>query len=102
MAYYVNIINKSNRSDVEITHVWLELDPPIHDFMNPGRPLPVRLRPSEPWSTWILGARVPVSALQVEWSARCRLAHNGKVVKSRPAKNMPPFGAVPGARAEAG
>src|SRR5437588_3430988 len=50
--YFVNVTNLSRDRDVEVTHVWFDVDPPLPLTLS-ARPLPVRLRSDESWETWV-------------------------------------------------
>jgi hypothetical protein len=92
----VKVVNLSRDRDIEISHIWFDTNPPQHIF-NPDRPLPARLRPDETFETWVPAAALPEpDAPNVERLGRVQLS-NGKVVKSRPNKNVPPIGHVGGA-----
>lgn len=90
--YYVNVTNASRDRDIVVTHIWFDTKPPVH-IHDPD--LPVRLRYSEPWETAIPISQVPAQPPEVFWLARCQLSPDDKIVKSRPRKNVPPFGTVP-------
>jgi hypothetical protein len=90
--YYITVTNVSHERDIVVTHVWLETKPPVH-IHDPT--LPVRLRYSVPWETAVAVDDVPSPSEEVPWLARCQLAPDDKIVKSRPRENVPPFGAVP-------
>ena len=92
---FINVTNLSPRREVEVTHVWVETDPPTQ-VLNPDRPLPARLRLDESWETWIELSRLPGDLQEVERQARVRLS-NGTVLKSRLSRDVPPAGYVPGA-----
>lgn len=94
-CYFVNVTNLSPSRDIEITHVWFDCQPRI-DVLNPERPLPKRLRPDEPWETWIEVQRLPSSAgNNVYTMARVRLS-NGRIIKSKFNRDVPNAGYVPG------
>jgi hypothetical protein len=57
--------------------------------------LPVRLKYSAPWETFVFAENLPEGTEDVEWLARCQITPDDKVIKSRPRKNVPPIGAVP-------
>jgi hypothetical protein len=80
-------------ADVEITHIWFATQPPVH-LLNPDRPLPTRLRPSETFETWVAAAQVP-KVVGVERLGRVLLSH-GKPIHSRLNKIVPPIGFVAG------
>jgi hypothetical protein len=91
--YFMKVTNLSPSREVEITHTWFDTQPPVH-IMNPARPLPARLRLDEEYETWVPVAAVP-DVPNVERLGRVRLS-NGKVVKSRHNRTVPPVGAVAG------
>ena len=95
-AYFINVTNLSRDREIEITHVWLETDPPTH-ALPLQRPLPKRLRPDEVWETWVEEARVPVAwrGERAFSAGRVRLS-TGRVVRSKENKGVPPFGVIPG------
>ncbi len=91
--YFVKVTNLSEAREIQITHVWVDGKPQVH-LMIPERPLPARLPPDETWEGWVRVtdvAHIP----DVEWAFRVRLP-NGKVVRSRPNKDVPPVGFVGG------
>jgi hypothetical protein len=89
---FVKITNQS-RADVEVTHIWFATTPEIH-VLSSRRPLPARLRPDETYETWTAVSELPQRD-GIESLARVRLS-SGRTVKSRPNKNVPPFGYVAG------
>jgi hypothetical protein len=91
--YFMKVTNLSRSREIEITHAWFETEPRV-DILNPDRPLPARLRLDETFETWIPVGSVP-AVPDVERLGRVRLS-NGKVVKSRLNKDVPPVGAVAG------
>lgn len=91
-SYFITITNASRDRDIVVTHVWLETDPPVHVH---DRDLPVRLKYSAPWETHVPVSKVPAEPADVPWLTRCQLSPDDKVVKSRPRRNVPPFGTVP-------
>ena len=93
LYYFVKVTNLSQARDIEITHVWFDADPPVTLLM-PERPLPTRLRPDETWEGWVEAAAL-THVSNVERSGRVLLA-NGKTVRSRWNKNIPPRGYVAG------
>jgi hypothetical protein len=90
--YYVNVTNASPERDITVTHVWFDTAPQAH-IVDPA--LPRRLQYAQPWETAIPVAQVLTAPDKALWLARCRLSPDGKVVKSRPAENVPPIGTVP-------
>ena len=89
-CYFINVTNLS-KDDIFITHVYCESDKQVA-VMQPDRPLPKRLIPSEPWETW-----VPISKVHADpyKDFRVRLS-TGEVIKSKLNKNVPHQGDVPG------
>lgn len=95
-CYFVNATNTTD-SDVELTHIWFETEPPIH-VLRLERPLPKRLRPQETWETWIPVWDLPIGARDDVYSlARARLS-TGTVVESRRNDTVPEMGSVPGGK----
>jgi hypothetical protein len=95
-CYFMKVVNLSRDRDIEITHIWYETTPPLHN-LNSDRPLKARLRPDETFETWVPVAALPEPyAPNVEQLGRVRLS-SGKVIKSRLNKNVPPIGYVGGA-----
>jgi hypothetical protein len=90
---FVNVVNLSHDREIEITHVWFDLEPELYVVLD-ERPLPKRLRPDESWETWIEAAKL-VHEAHPETLARVRLS-SGKVIKSRRNANVPSLGYVPG------
>jgi hypothetical protein len=89
---YITITNASHTREVEVTHVWLDTVPPLHVY---DRALPVRLKYGARWETMVLMEELPDGTEDPEWLARCMITPDDKVIKSKPRKNVPPFGAVP-------
>lgn len=57
--FFIKVVNVTPETDVEVTHVWYENGDRI-DILS--RPLPVRLRPSETWETYVPTSSVPDDA----------------------------------------
>jgi hypothetical protein len=92
----MKVVNLSKHRDVEITHIWYETKPPLHN-LNSDRPLTARLRPDETFEAWVPVADMPEPHTpNVLRLGRVQLS-SGKVIKSRPNKNVPPIGYVGGA-----
>jgi hypothetical protein len=91
--FFLKVTNLSETREVEITHIWFATEPPVH-VLNSARPLPTRLRLDETFETWVPVAEVP-HVPNVEFLGRIQLS-NGKVVKSRLNRNVPPVGYVAG------
>jgi hypothetical protein len=90
--YFITVTNASRDRDIVVTHVWLETDPPVHVY---DSDLPKRLEYSAPWETSVAVNDVPADPERVPWLARCQLSPDDKVIKSRPRRNVPPFGTIP-------
>jgi hypothetical protein len=95
LCYFVNVYNASPEREVTVTHVWFETTPPVH-FVNPGRPLPIRIAPRDQWETWLEVDRVPATPPDVYELARARLADD-RTITSIERRDLPSAGAVPGA-----
>jgi len=94
-ALFINVVNHSFEREVEVTHVWLESASRVHALQQ-QRPLPVRLRPSESWETWVFLADVPaIPANELCQMARVRLFFV-KVTHSTENLDVPEVGYVPG------
>jgi hypothetical protein len=92
---FINATNILFEWDLEITHVWFATDPEVH-VINPGRPLPRRLKPQETWKTYVRAAAIPPAALQQVYTlARARLS-TGEIIKSIENIGVPSCGTVPG------
>jgi hypothetical protein len=91
--FFIKVTNLSPQREVEITRLWFETNPPTQ-ILNPVRPLPARLRLDETFETWIPVADVP-TVDDLERMVRVQLS-NGKVVKSRLNKGVPPTGYIAG------
>lgn len=98
LYYFVNLANVSGRP-VEVTHVWYQ-DSANHVRVNPPlRPLPVRLQPSQAWSTWLALDAVPQPHRSTAHNMfRIRLS-DGTVLTSTRDDTIPPEGTVPGGAA---
>jgi hypothetical protein len=90
--YYVGIVNRSQERDIVVTHVWFDTEPPLH-VNDPD--LPKRLAYDARWETPVPSTAVAAPRDQVPFLARCQLSPDDKIVKSRPRKNVPPYGRVP-------
>ena len=93
---FLTVTNLSRDRDIEITHVWIATSDGQIPVIPADRPLPKRLKPDEPWATWVRADALPADlGERVFVSARLRLS-TGRVFKSRRATNVPSQGAVPG------
>jgi hypothetical protein len=92
-CFFVNVVNSSQTSDIEITHVWYEGSTRV-DVLEARRPLPRRLRPNESWETWIRSANLPSDPNPCT-NFRVRIS-TGEVFNSEKNRDVPPRGFVPG------
>jgi hypothetical protein len=94
-CYFLNVTNLSADRELEITHVWFDLEPQVHAVVH-DRPLPKRLKPEETWETWVEAERLPTDLGKKLFTlGRARLSSGG-IVKSSKNRNVPSQGAVPG------
>lgn len=94
-CFFINVVNSSPTTDIEITHVWYEGSTRV-DILEPRRPLPRRLQPNESWETWIRSTEVP-SDPDPFTNFRVRIS-TGKVFNSEQNRDVPPRGFVPGGK----
>jgi hypothetical protein len=90
---FIKVTNLSSSREIEVTHIWFATELRI-DVLNQERRLPARLRLDETFETWIPVSAVP-AVRHVESKVRVRLS-NGKVIKSKLDKRIPPLGYVAG------
>jgi hypothetical protein len=91
--YFINVVNTSDTSDVEITHVWYEGSRRI-DIMQPQRTLPRLLRPAQSWETWVRVMDIPNNPDPFR-NFRVRLSTD-EVFESEERPNVQGAGFVPG------
>ena len=91
--FFVNVVNRSADHPVELTHVWYQGSKRV-DIVEPARPLPKLLRPSESWETYVSGAVVPPDDNPFQ-NFRVRTSTE-EVIASRENVDVPPRGFVPG------
>ena len=91
--YFINAVNTSEAGEVAITHVWYEGSRHV-DILQAQRPLPLMLRPNEPWETWIRVMEIPNDPDPFR-NFRARLS-TGEVFESEENRDVPPRGFVPG------
>jgi hypothetical protein len=92
-CFFIKVTNLSSSREIEVTHIWFGTELRI-DVPNQERRLPARLRLDETFETWIPVSAVP-AVRHVESKVRVRLS-NGKVIKSKLDKRIPPLGYVAG------
>jgi len=86
----IKVTNLSPQREVQIEHVWYQGTPQVALLAG----LPARLRLDETWEECIPTDRV-AHIPEVEHAGRVRLS-NGKIIRSRPNRNLPPVGRVAG------
>jgi hypothetical protein len=91
--FFIKMTNLSPQRELEVTHLWFETQP-RYDYMSTERPPPFRLRSDETVEVWVAVSEVARHD-KLEYQARARLS-NGKVVKSRVDRKMPPTGLTAG------
>jgi len=89
--FFVKIVNTTPDADVEVTHVWYQSNDRVDILV---RRLPVRLRPSETWETFIAVADIPRDADAFD-HFHAHLS-TGEVYASSQNKDVPPRGFVAG------
>ncbi len=94
-CYFLNLTNHSRNREVVITHVWFDTVPAEHALQE-DRPLPVRLKPDEPWETWVEAERLPTDIGDAAFTLGRAKLSTGRVIKSRKNKTVPSAGAIPG------
>ena len=95
-AYFIAVVNLSLSREVEITHAGFELPGGQVAADLDERPLPVRLKPQETWSTWAMVSKFngePPS--DTPSRARVRLS-DGRIIKGKFDPAVPHTGFVPG------
>jgi len=92
-CFFINVVNASQTSDIEITHVWYANSKRV-DILEPHGRLPRRLRPNESWETWIRSADIPPDPDPFT-NFHVRIS-TGKVFKSEQNHDVPPRGFVAG------
>jgi hypothetical protein len=58
-AWFINVENSSPKRTVQVTHVWLETDPPF-TILDPG--LPAIVKAGREWETAVKVSALPVAA----------------------------------------
>jgi len=91
--YFINTVNTSDTSNVEVTHVWYEGSRRV-DIIEPMRPLPCLLRPTESWETWVRVTDIPDDPDPMR-NFRVRLSTD-EVFESEERRDVPAMGFVPG------
>lgn len=94
-AYFLTITNLSKR-DIVVTHVGMDCRGKYIAAEPQERTLPIRIKPVDPWQTWIEFEKLPNWIHDNPYPhGRVRLS-TGRVIKTKRAKNIPPKGEVPG------
>ena len=92
-CYFVNVLNASPEREIQVTHVWFEIDPQTQKHVL-TRP-PGRVAARSQWETWIEAAELPFTLTRPERLARVKLG-DGSVIHSQPREDVPAAGFVPG------
>ena len=93
-SIFLKIVNLS-KSDIEVTHVWLDTIPKIH-FLNNKRPLPVRIQPNQTWETWINESVMKNYKINQIVKLGRVLDSSGNIFKSKENTTVPEEGYVAG------
>lgn len=91
--YFINVVNTSDTSEVEVTHVWYEGSRRV-DIIQAQRPLPRLLRPNQSWETWVRVMDIPNDPDPFR-NFRVQLSTD-EVFESEDRGDVPPVGFVPG------
>jgi len=92
--YFINVVNISDASEVEVTHVWYEGSRRV-DIIQVQRPLPRLLRPNQSWETWVRVMDIPNDPEPFR-NFRVRLSTD-EVFESEERRDAQGMGFVPGA-----
>ena len=92
--YFINVVNTTDASEVEVTHVWYEGSRRV-DIIQVLRPLPRMLRPAASWETWVRVIDIPDDPDPFR-NFRARLS-TGEVFESEERLDAQGMGFVPGA-----
>jgi anti-sigma regulatory factor (Ser/Thr protein kinase) len=95
VCYFINATNLSSTREIELTHAWFAVDPPVY-AMPPDRPLPKRLKPDETWETWVEATRLPPTIDEAIYELARAQPSTGRVVRCTHDHDVPEFGTVPG------
>jgi hypothetical protein len=91
--YFINVVNTSDTSEVEVTHVWYEGSRRV-DIIQAQRPLPRLLRPNQSWETWVRVVDIPDDPDPFR-NFRVRLSAD-EVFESEERRDVQGIGFVPG------
>ena len=95
-CFFITVTNLSLTREVEVTHAWFNLPAGQLAATTGERPLPVRLKPQQIWSTWVPVGQFPSPPpANTEALSRVRLS-DGRVVKGKSDPSVPHSGFVPG------
>lgn len=81
-CYFIKIINRSDKKDFTITHVWIEDIDKNVSIINKETPLPKKISPSEIFETWIKISEIKTRKESVYKKVRVRLSY-GRILKSK-------------------
>ena len=80
-CYFIKIINRSDKKDFTITHVWIKDKNRNVSIINEMAPLPKKIGPSDIYETWINISEIVEKKELVYKKVRVRLSY-GKILKS--------------------
>ncbi len=81
-CYFIKIINRSDKKDFTITHVWIEDQGKNVSIINEKAPLPKKISPSDIYETWIKTSEIAKEKEMVYKKVRVRLSY-GRILKSK-------------------
>ncbi len=81
-CYFIKVINRSDKKDFTITHVWINDNKNNVSIINTQTPLPKKISPSDIYETWINTSEIKMSKEKVYKNVRVRLSY-GKLLKSK-------------------
>ncbi len=97
-CFFITVTNLSLTREVEVTHAWFELPTGQVAATTDARPLPVRLKPEQVWSTWVPVREFPSPPPEnTEGLSRVRLS-DGRVAKGERDASIPHSGFVAGGK----
>ena len=82
LCYFIKIINRSDKKDFTITHVWIEDRNKNVSIINENAPLPKKINPSDIYETWVNISKIVEKEELVYKKVRVRLSY-GKILKSK-------------------
>ena len=94
-AYFITITNLS-KQDIVVTHVGMDCRGKYIAAEPQERTLPKRIKPVDPWQTWIEFEKLPKWIHDNPYPHGRVWLSTGRVIKTKKAKNIPAKGEVPG------